>query len=399
MKILAFADKIRNLFINKLRAKQKIFSFRLFAFLVLLIALEIGLQMVRLLINFREPTSRDKKLALSIYKNKEWAGPLFEEYQKIKELEFDQYVGWKTREYHGEFINIGSTGVRKTFNPSPRIGGERDSIYVFGGSSIWGVGARDDHTIPSCLAKNLNQHGYHFIVANYGERGYTFTQGLMRLILLLKEGHRPRLAIFYDGVNEVSAAYHNGRAGIIGLAAEFQSLLKWKRHSYIEQMGSIVKDAAVHHSMIYRSVDKLIRLFQHNLSPSAARHYDEQELERLSRDIVTYYIASLHLVEKLSKAYDFQYICFWQPVIYTKNQLTEEEKSLDDQAKDGKLRQLYLDTYAAIKKLPLPHFYDLSEVLNNRNITLYSDFCHLSEEGNDIVANAIAEVIITKFLK
>jgi hypothetical protein len=68
-------------------------------------------------------------------------------------------VGWKTREYHGEFINIGKNGVRKTFNPSPKINGESNSIYVFGGSSIWGEGARDDHTITSCLAKNLNQHG------------------------------------------------------------------------------------------------------------------------------------------------------------------------------------------------------------------------------------------------
>jgi hypothetical protein len=164
-------------------------------------------------------------------------------------------------------------------------------------------------------------------------------------------------------------------------------------------MGSLVKEAVVHHSMIYRSVDKLISLFQHNPSPSAARRYEDQELERLSRDIITYYIASLNLVEKLSKTYDLQYVCFWQPVIYTKAQLTEEEKNVDDKVKDGKLRKLYLDTYGAIRKLPLPHFYDLSEVLDNRNTTFYSDFCHLSEEGNEIVANEIAEVITTKFPK
>lgn len=378
---------------------QKTFVFRLVAIVVLLIAVEVGLQIVRLTINFKLLTRADQKLSLSIYKDKEWAEPLFKEYQKIKELEFDQYVGWKTRGYHGEFFNIGKNGVRKAFNPSPMIGGESDSIYVFGGSSIWGVGARDDHTIPSCLAKNLNQHGYHFIVENYGERGYTFTQNIIRLILLLREGRRPEIVVLYDGVNEVSTAYHNGQAGIIGLAPELQTLLEWKRRSYVEQMGSIVKEAVVHHSMIYRSVDKLIRLFQHNPSPSAARHYEEQELERLSQDIITYYIASLNLVEKLSTIYDFQYICFWPPVIYTKNQLTEEEKNVNVEVKDEKLRKLYLDTYEAIKKLPLPHFYDLSEALNSCNTTLYSDFCHLSEEGNEIVANAIAEVIITKFPK
>lgn len=398
MKILSFANKIRNLF-NKPRAKQKIFSFWLFAFLVLLIALEIGLQLVRLIINFKEPTSREKKLALSIYKNKEWAESLFKEHEDTKKLDFDQYVGWKRQEYHGRFINIGADGTRKTSNRTHALNANCDSIYVFGGSTIWGIGVRDEYTVPSCLSKILNQHGYNSIVKNYGESGYTFTQGVIRLILLLKEGHRPQLAIFYDGVNEVSTAYHNGQAGIIGLAAEFQSLLKWKRRSYVEQMGSIVKAVVVHHSMIYRSVDKLIRLFQHNPLPPAARHYEEQELERLSRGIITYYIASLNLVDKLSRTYDFKYICFWQPVIYTKKQMTEEEENLDANVRDKKLRKLYLDTYGAIKKLPLLHFYDLSEVLDNRNTTLYSDFCHLSEEGNEIVANEIAEVIITKFPK
>ena len=386
-----------NPFIKKPRTNQKMVVFKIIAIVVLFIAVEIGLQIVRLIINLKEPTGLDKKLSLSIYKNKEWAEPLLKEHEDTKELDFDQYVGWKRREYHGRFINIGADGTRKTFNRTHAMNAKRDSIYVFGGSTIWGTGVRDEYTVPSCLSKILNQHGYHSIVKNYGESGYTFTQGMMRLILLLKEGHRPQLAIFYDGVNEVSTAYHNGQAGVIGLAAELQSFLEWKRRSYVGQMGSLVKEAAVQHSMIYRSVDNLIRLFQHNPSTSAARHYEEQKLERLSQDIITYYITSLNLVEKLSKTYDFQYICFWQPVIYTKNQLTEEEKTVDDKVQDEKLRKLYLDTYGAIKKSPLPHFYDLSEVFNNRNTTLYSDFCHLSEAGNEIVANAIFEKIIKEF--
>jgi lysophospholipase L1-like esterase len=397
MKISSFANKTRTPFTNKLKANQKIVSFWLVAFLVSLIALEIGLQIIRPLINFRKPTSRDKKLALSIYKNKEWAEPLLKEHDDSEKLDFVQYVGWKRREYHGRFINIGVDGTRKTSNRTHSMNAKCDSIYVFGGSTIWGMGVRDEYTIPSYLSKILNQHDYSFIVMNYGESGYTFTQGLMRLLLLLKEGHRPRLTIFYDGVNEISAAYHIGQAGVIGLTAEIQSLLEWKRRSYVEQTGSIVKEIVVHHSMIYRSANKLIRLFQHNPSPSAARHYEDQELEQLSQDIITYYIASLHLVDKLSKIYDFQYVCFLQPVIYTKSQLTEEEKNLDNTTKDEKLRQLYLQTYDAIKKLTLPHFYDLSGVLNDRNTTLYSDFCHLSEEGNEIVANAMAKIIITKF--
>ncbi len=37
----------------------------------------------------------------------------------------------------------------------------------------------------------------------------------VRLVLLLREGHRPDYVIFYDGANDVYAAYQAGRAGAV----------------------------------------------------------------------------------------------------------------------------------------------------------------------------------------
>lgn len=392
MRILSFANKFGKLIIKKTNQKTLFFVF--VAFLILVIAIEMALQIVRLIINLDEPTSINKKLSLSIYKNKEWAESLLKEHEDNKELDFDQYVGWKRREYHGQFINIGRDGTRKTSNPTYALSTLCDSVYVFGGSTIWGDGVRDDYTVPSCLSKILNQHGYKSIVKNYGERGYTFTQGMMRLILLLKEGHRPRLVIFYDGVNEVFTAYHHGQAGIIAMTPEIQSLLDWKRFSLARQIRVIVKEIIVRHSMIYHTVDKLIDIaFRRNTPSFMPRKYEKQELDQLSKDIVAYYIASLDIVEKLSKTFGFEYICFWQPVIFFKNKLTEEEKNLDELVRDQQLNKLYLDTYEAIRMQPLANFHNLSDILDDHTETLYFDFCHLSEEGNEIVANEIFKVM------
>lgn len=268
-------------------------------------------------------------MALSIYRDKPWAKTLFQEYHDIEALEFDQYVGWKTRVYRGQFININQDGTRKTFNPTAADNEKGDSIYVFGGSSIWGVGVRDEYTIPSYLSKLLMQSNYHFVVKNYGERGYTFTQEIVRLTLLLRAGHRPCVVIFYDGVNDVISAYRYGRAGIIGLTSELKLLWEWWQLSPIKKIGSMTGEFIANHSMLYKAGDKLLsRLVYSRPSPYIAATYNEPELERLVKDISDEYLVSLHLVQKLSQAYGFQYFCFWQPVIFTKSPVTEEEKRL-----------------------------------------------------------------------
>jgi hypothetical protein len=46
-----------------------------------------------------------------------------------------------------------------------------------------------------------------------------------------------------------------------------------------------------------------------------------------------------------------------------------------------------------MKKQSRPNFYDLSGIFQNHNATIYSDFCHLSEEGNAIVAEGVFRAI------
>ena len=48
-------------------------------------------------------------------------------------------------------------------------------------------------------------------VVNFGESGFVSTQGVIQLILELQSGNIPDLVIFYDGVNDVYAAYQSGR--------------------------------------------------------------------------------------------------------------------------------------------------------------------------------------------
>jgi hypothetical protein len=85
-------------------------------------------------------------------------------------------------------------------------------ILCFGGSTMMGMGARDDHTIPAVLVRHLRGHGYRVSVTNYGQLGHNSTQEEITLQQFLKSGERIDAALFYDGINEMACAEQTGYA-------------------------------------------------------------------------------------------------------------------------------------------------------------------------------------------
>src|SRR5262249_7649743 len=78
-------------------------------------------------------------------------------------------------------------------------GTNKSKVYFFGGSTMWGLGVRDDLTIPSQFAAATGIWS-----ENFAEMSYTAHQSLMLLVQLLQDGHRPDVVVFYDGVNDVA---------------------------------------------------------------------------------------------------------------------------------------------------------------------------------------------------
>lgn len=75
-------------------------------------------------------------------------------------------------------------------------------MALFGGSVVWGVGQRDDHTIASELARVAESEGVTLEVHNYGMYGWVAWQQYQYFERLLAAGERYDLAIFYDGLND-----------------------------------------------------------------------------------------------------------------------------------------------------------------------------------------------------
>src|SRR5262245_38830380 len=91
-------------------------------------------------------------------------------------------------------------------------------VFVFGGSTIWGTGSPwrtgspDWGTIPAYLQAGLAKRETRPVcVVNFGESAYVSSQSVIMLLTRLHAGDVPDLTLFYDGPNDVYAAFQSGR--------------------------------------------------------------------------------------------------------------------------------------------------------------------------------------------
>ena len=76
-------------------------------------------------------------------------------------------------------------------------------VWLFGGSTVWGLGQRDDHTIASELARRSEVEGHPIRVVNLGQPGYTAWQQALLFEQHLAVSPPPDLAVFLQGVDDV----------------------------------------------------------------------------------------------------------------------------------------------------------------------------------------------------
>lgn len=374
--------------------------------LILIAALiEAGLHISHPLINpsAKEEAGVYKKeyLLIAPYKDAPWASGYWREYNEALDFEFAPFVKWRKRPYGGRYINIEPDGTRRTWNSETAFEAGAPEVFFFGGSTVWGMGARDAYTIPSYFSKILHTKGLPFIVRNYGETAYTFQQEIVLLITLLGEGKRPDYAIFYGGVNNVYAAYQSGKAGALHNIKDLRErLTSWDLSPGMHFLMGL-KKTVEEHSMIYKAINRVFRKKEKGFK-EAASGYTDKKLKKLAEEIAEDYGKSLRLLDGLSKIYGFQYVCLWQPVVFTEKTMRPEMEKIvvaDERLNDKALGKLYNFTKGSIKQIRSSRFFDISDAFDEEAGFHYIDFCHLSGDGNRVVAEKTAGIFEKEFVK
>jgi hypothetical protein len=162
------------------------------------------LESVQTRMNFtgNEDTVADVRAGLPAMAAYPWADAYFREIQRTP------YGYWPFTEsrplgFEGEYVNL-EGWTRRTYQPSD-LPADAPVVWMFGGSTTWGEGQRDEYTIASSLSRIAEAQGTPIRVVNYGQRGWTHFQEMVLFEQLLAAEPPPDVAIFYDGANEINA--------------------------------------------------------------------------------------------------------------------------------------------------------------------------------------------------
>ncbi len=358
---------------------------------LVLVAIEVGLKFMYS-IQDKDPTPHQQATRITPYADLAWPQEYFAEERSTKPL-FVPYIMWRRQEFHGKHLNISPEGLRKTWNAPVAADQAVKKVFCFGGSTTWGVGARDDFTIPSLLSKKLNQGTARYVVVNYGEKGYTLTQEVMQLVLLLKQGIIPDYVIFYDGINEVMVGTKNNQPGsIFGADTIRRQLFKRKKDSLWRKFNKELGRTGISRGI--RDLRDLVRSYTRK--PKRFTPKEEKALDRLADDIVADYIKNVEVVKHLAQAYGFQYLFLWQPALCTNQALTDEEKQLSAWT-NRKMVKMYQLVYERMARVKMPHFSNIATMFDQKKKTLYFSWAHITEEGNEQVAQRIYKIFQREF--
>jgi hypothetical protein len=352
-------------------------------------------------------------------------------------LRWEPYSYWRFRETKGTFINIGADGLRTTVSPK-RVAADAPQVYLFGGSTMWCAGVRDEHTIASCLARLLSAAGIEAQVINYGQMGYVSTQERIAFEEACRAGQAPTVAVFYTGVNDVVSAIVNGKAGLTlrenhrreefnllnqptpwpTAAACLKSLplYRWltpeagPQGEFDRRTTEVFAAYARDLSNQPESRQRLAASLAERPLASGESTSDrllEVMLEELMADVVAAQAQNAGIVEAVGRMYGTRVILVWQPTVFTKRAPSTHEREMVD--REVLLRKAFrsagerisegaaLSTSRVDVGAHSTRFKSLAAAMDGpewSSKTTYYDFCHTSERGNLAVAKALLPLIV-----
>lgn len=235
------------------------------------------------------------------------AQPWFPSYQSEfllgRRSRWSPYVHWRRAAFQGRYTTVDSAGYRVT--PQVATRPVTRQVLFLGGSTMWGSWQRDSMTIPATVLKLLAAKGYEDVGGrNLGEAGFVSTQELLELTLALRSGERPRVVVFYDGINDVVASVQNRVCGLPENEPNRRFEFAMGRLT-LRRDRTELRDALSAIRTRFFTEDPL------SIAP------DDAEARRLGEMTARCYLATIRIAEGLGREYGFTPIFFWQPMIGT----------------------------------------------------------------------------------
>jgi lysophospholipase L1-like esterase len=264
--------------------------------------------------------------------------------------------------FESRYLN--TTASERISYRQPEGDGEPLQVGFFGGSVMFGVGQRDEHTIPSEFARLAEEAGVDVEVHNYGFPGWVAWQEAQLLERRLAGGEDLDLVVFLDGFNELhlqDLGYspdptHIGIDVLQGFVDDFTDN-RQRPVGYLDGLHDLA-DAYARNSAVLR----LVSSFGPEDPPPQIPAGPESAEER-AEAALDVYARSIRLAADVAGDHDVPTAFFWQP--RRAGWPAEITDRLDDDV------------------------VDVTHVFDGREDDLYLDDVHTDEVGARLLAEAI----------
>lgn len=313
-----------------------------------------------------------------------WVNDVWYQYSTQLESHWSPFVYWKSAPLSSGVLNVDDLGRRKTVhNRKPSKGKPQLQTYLFGGSTMWGWGVPDWHTVPSELA-NLD-NDLNLKVTNYGQLGYVSTQEYLQLFLLLRNGARPDVVVLYDGFNDLHASTLDYGPGVA--FSETDRIVEYavtKRENRIKAYQIALKHA---YSRSWKDARKIADSF----GLVHKREISNTDIWKLAEEAIRIYEFNINAIRTLADRYGFKPVFILQPIKGV------DPKNLPEPESEASIYQAgYRIAHEKLSKYHDVYFAD--DVLQG-NSQYYLDNVHLTHDGNKVVAEAISKILKGQLMK
>jgi len=327
--------------------------------------------------------TKDKRSLYPVYSDKDFSIKLLNEFKKFS-TEYKSYIGWKLNK-----ANFDYTTVHGQYNSRKSKGEEiDDSVWFFGGSTIWGFGASDFQTIPSHF-NSITERS----VFNFGEIGWNSRQSLNQLITALGDHHKPSVIIFYDGFNDIIQQCRN----------EIHSIPAHGREEYLKNIITS-KNSSFRRKIvrfIYEPYKPIVKKFKTNSNLTNSSLYDCHLNQNKARLIAQHLVKTWYTAFIISSENQIPFYAILQPHLFTTYTNFEYMDEEFKQTLPEYERQLSVVYPLIIKEMKkecdkkinfCDSFKDGTNWLDNQK-NIFLDYCHINSRGNYVVAKKIADLI------
>jgi hypothetical protein len=297
---------------------------------------------------------------------------IFREFSQLHSR-YVPYLVWQRESFAGKWTTVGADGDRLHAPvPANPVG----HVRMFGGSTMWGKGVDDSHTIPATLASLRPD----FAVYNHGESAFVSRQAFERLVNTVNSELPIDVAVFYDGCNDFFTLCREDTS-INGHSNEPDMARRLRPPSYAaDVLFGAVRD------IIFYAWGRSLKA----VGPPSRCQDEPGAAERVARGLVN----NWKNAKAIAEARGIEIHAILQPVAAVGS---PNLSHLDYLRNDPPSRSAdYAKLYPIVKRMMAEEggdwMHDFSDVFDGGE-TVYIDGCHVNDRGNEIIAKRIDALI------